>query len=65
MDAIKLYEHMAAMTKNENIRKVLLEIAKEEKTHVGELQALLLRDDGEQGKELEEGTKDVEDLTGR
>ncbi len=53
------------MTKNENIRKVLLEIAKEEKTHVGELQALLLRDDGEQGKELEEGTKDVEDLTGR
>jgi len=32
-----------------------LDIAKEEKTHVGEFQALLLREDKEQVKELEEG----------
>jgi rubrerythrin len=39
LDAINLYEQMAAMTENENIKKILLDIAKEEKTHMGEFQA--------------------------
>ncbi|MDZ4383205.1 MAG: ferritin family protein, partial [Thermodesulfovibrionia bacterium] len=53
LDAINLYEQMAALTTNENIRKILLDVAKEEKTHVGEFQALLLREDKEQERELE------------
>ena len=65
LDAINLYEQMAAMTGNENIRKILLDIAKEEKTHVGEFQAMLLMEDREQREELEEGKKEVEELTGR
>ena len=65
LDAINLYEQMAAMTGNENIRKILLDIAKEEKTHVGEFQAMLLMEDAEQREELEEGKKEVEELTGR
>jgi rubrerythrin len=65
LDAINLYEQMAAMTGNEDIKKILLEIAREEKTHVGEFQALLLREDGEQVKELEQGKKEVEELTGK
>ena len=64
LDAINLYEQMAALTANENIRKILLDIAKEEKTHVGEFQALLLKADKEQGKELEAGRKEVEEETG-
>lgn len=60
LDAINLYEQMAAMTDKEDIRKILLEIAKEEKTHVGEFQALLLAADEEQVKELENGKKEVE-----
>ncbi|HDO42191.1 MAG TPA: rubrerythrin [Candidatus Bathyarchaeota archaeon] len=64
LDAINLYEQMAAMTENETIRKVLLDIAKEEKTHVGEFQALLLREDEEQEKELEKGKEEIEELTG-
>ena len=64
LDAVNLYEQLAAATTNENIRKVLLEIAREEKTHVGEFQALLLREDGEQVKELEKGRKEVEEITG-
>ena len=64
LDAINLYEQLAAMTDDENIRKILLDIAKEEKTHVGEFQALLLKMDAEQLKELEEGKKEVEELTG-
>jgi len=63
LDAINLYEQMAAMTQKKDIRKVLLDIAKEEKTHVGEFQTLLLRLDKEQERELEEGRKEVKELT--
>jgi rubrerythrin len=47
LDAINLYEQMAAMTKNNDINKILLDIAKEEKTHVGEFLTLLLKKDEE------------------
>jgi len=63
LDAVSLYEQLAAMTLNRNIKKILLDIAKEEKTHVGEFQALLLKLDKEQVKELEKGRKEVEELT--
>ena len=62
LDAINLYEQMAEMTPNAKIRKVLLDVAKEEKTHVGEFQALLLIEDREQIHELEEGKKEVQEL---
>ncbi len=62
LDAINLYEQMANMVRDERIRKVLLDIAREEKTHVGEFLALLLDIDREQEKELEEGKKEVEEL---
>ena len=65
LDAINLYEQMAALTTNKNIRKILLDIAREEKTHVGEFQTLLLMEDREQKKELEEGRKEVEEETKR
>lgn len=64
LDAVSLYEQLAVMTENENIKKALLDIAKEEKTHMGEFQTLLLKEDKEQEKELEEGKKEVEELTG-
>ncbi len=63
LDAVNLYEQMASMTENEKIRTVLSDIAKEEKTHVGEFQALLLKEDEEQEKELEKGRKEVFELT--
>jgi rubrerythrin len=64
LDAINLYEQMAAMTNDSNITRILLDIAKEEKTHVGEFQILLLKNDKEQEKELEEGKKEVNELNG-
>jgi rubrerythrin len=63
LDAINLYEQMAAMTENADIKRILLDIAKEEKTHVGEFQALLLINDKEQEKELEKGKKEVKELS--
>jgi rubrerythrin len=60
-DAVNLYEQMANLTKNENIRAVLMDVAKEEKTHIGEFQALLLQFDPQQKQELEAGAKEVEE----
>lgn len=65
LDAISLYEQLAAMTRNENLKKVFLDIAREEKTHAGEFQALLLMLDDEQRVELEAGRAEVEELIGK
>jgi rubrerythrin len=64
LDAINMYEQMAAMAKDGNIKKMLLDIAKEEKTHVGEFQRLLLNRDAEQVKELEKGKEEVKEEVG-
>ncbi len=47
-----------------SIRKILLDIAREEKTHVGEFQSLLLREDAEQARELQAGDREVREKTG-
>ncbi|MGB2842764.1 MAG: demethoxyubiquinone hydroxylase family protein [Halobacteriota archaeon] len=62
LDAVNLYEQLAAMAEREEVKKVLLNIAKEEKTHVGEFQTLLLKEDKEQVEELEHGKKEVEGM---
>jgi rubrerythrin len=63
LDAVNLYEQMASLTENKPIKTILLDIAKEEKTHVGEFQALLMTTDKQQERELVEGKKEVEELT--
>jgi len=65
LDAINLYEEMAALAKNKDIKTVLLDVAKEEKEHVGEFQTLLLLFDKEQGEELKSGKEEVEELIGK
>lgn len=61
LDAISLYEQMAALTDNNEVKRVLLDVAKEEKTHVGEFQTLLLKEDEQQDYELKMGKKEVEE----
>ena len=65
LDAINLYEQMAAATDNQDIKDILMDIAKEEKTHVGEFQTLLLRLDKQQVEELEAGREEVEEELGK
>lgn len=60
LDAINLYEQLAEATDNKDLKKVILDIAKEEKTHVGEFQTLLLKLDRQQVAELEAGKLEVE-----
>ncbi len=63
LDAINLYEQLSEKAQNPDVKKIILAVAKEEKEHVGEFQALLLKYDPEQVKELEEGKKEVEEIT--
>ena len=65
LDAISLYEQLAAMTDRADIKKVFLDIAREEKTHAGEFQELLLREDKEQVAELKKGKEEIAELTGK
>ncbi|MBN2421468.1 rubrerythrin [Candidatus Woesearchaeota archaeon] len=63
LDAVNQYEQMAALANSKTIKALLLDIAKEEKTHVGEFQALLLKLDAEQVVELEKGRQEVEEIS--
>ncbi|MCD6490444.1 MAG: rubrerythrin [Thermodesulfobacterium sp.] len=62
LDAINLYEQLASLTEDENLKAVFLDIAKEEKTHVGEFLTMLLMKDEEQEEELEAGEEEIEEL---
>ncbi len=62
LDAINLYEQLASLTEDENLKAVFLDIAREEKTHVGEFLTMLLRKDEEQEEELAAGEEEIEEL---
>ena len=59
LDAINLYEQLAAQAENELVKKVFLDIAQEEKEHFGEFMELLRRLDGEIMEALAEGADEV------
>ena len=50
------------MVDDEGIKKILLDVAKEEKTHVGEFLTLLLSFDEEQVEELKKGEEEVKEI---
>jgi len=63
LDAVSLYEQLAAATENKALKTILLDIAKEEKTHMAEFETLLFRLDKEQVREMQNGKKEVEGKT--
>ena len=60
LDAINLYDQLAAETKNKDVSKVLLDISKEEKIHVSELETVLNMIDKEQIVADKDGESEVE-----
>jgi rubrerythrin len=60
LDATSLYEQLAESTEDEQLKRVLLDVAKEEKTHFGEFETVLLKKDPEQVTELQRGREEVE-----
>ncbi len=59
LDAINLYEQLAARAKSKIVKETFKEIANEEKVHVGEFLELLKELDPEQVKAIKEGTEEV------
>lgn len=61
LDAVSLYEQMARSASNEELKRVLLDVAREEKVHVGEFEAVLKKLDKEHTSALEDGEAEVND----
>ncbi len=62
LDAVNLYVQLAEGIEEEGIKKVFLDVANEEKEHIGEFMELLKRMDKEQLEALETGRKEVLEL---
>ena len=60
-EAIQLYQQLAASTDNQLARKILIDVADEEKVHAGEFLRLLKELDPDELKFYEEGAKEVEE----
>lgn len=61
LDAVNLYKEIASKTDNESVKKVMLDVAKEENIHVGEFQKLLSLVAPEELDDYETGKKEAED----
>ena len=61
-EAIQLYQQTAESTNDKLSQEVLIDIANEEKEHVGEFLRLLRELDPEEEKFYEEGSKEVEEI---
>ena len=62
LDAVNLYEQLAAKTQNKDLKKLFLDISKEEKIHHGEFESLLLKVDKDLGKSLEAGKDEFKEM---
>jgi len=63
-DAIKQYEVVVDSTDNEKVKRVLQDIANEERVHVGELIELLASLLEDEDDLIEEGRKEVKEIEG-
>ena len=64
LDAINLYQQMSHSAKNKQLKKVLLDIADEEKIHVGEFEAMLNKIDASNKLSMSDGKSEVEEIAG-
>jgi len=62
LDAATMYEKSALMATDPLVKAVFLDIAAEEKTHVGEFLYLLQSLDREQAEKLKKGAEEVEEI---
>lgn len=62
LDAVSLYEQLAALAEDPLLKKVFLDVAHEEKEHVGEFMELLMRLDPKQAGASEHGAEEVREM---
>jgi len=61
-DAVNLYESMASNTKDPRLKKLFLDVAREEKVHFGEFEEVLELLDSEHEEAEEEGEEEIKDF---
>ena len=64
LDAISFYEQVARAAPSEEARRLFADVAREERTHVGEFLSLLLKLDPGQAEELARGYREAAELLG-
>ena len=62
LDAVSLYEKFAQLASNKNVKKVMLDVAHEEKVHAGEFETLMEELDPKYEEAEEEGEEEVKDM---
>jgi rubrerythrin len=62
LDAINLYLQLARSIEDVRLRKLFEDVAREEKTHLGEFLEALKRLDPEQARELEAGAREATEI---
>ena len=62
LDAINLYEQLSEISTDDTVKAMFKDIAKEEKTHVGEFEAALKESDKETDEELKAGAEEEEKI---
>ncbi len=62
IDAINLYLSQAMFIEDKYVKSVLLDVANEEKVHLGEFLSVLEKLDPEQVKAIEKGKKETSEL---
>lgn len=62
LSAINLYQQLAEQTSNQKLKRILLDVAKEEKVHVSEFEAMLRKIDQEQVESDIEGSEEINDI---
>ncbi len=63
-DAVSLYEQLSEATTNPKLKTLFLDIANEEKVHIGEFQKLLETIDPEHEEKVKEGEDEVDEILG-
>jgi len=61
-DAVNMYERFASLCKNQIVKKVFLDIANEEKTHIGEFEELANSLDPTFLKAKSDGKSEVDEM---
>ena len=61
-DAVNVYEKVAEMATDSDMEQLFLDIAREEKVHIGELEALLSDLDDESKEALSDGSDEKEEI---
>lgn len=62
LDAVNLYDKLADLASSDDVRKLMLDVSREEKVHAGEFETLMERIDTDYEKAEEEGEEEVKDL---